>query len=61
MDAAEPGRLMVLGDGGIRDVVDPRRDAIAMVTGMVVVIVQERADSGANQSSDATRTGIMKD
>ena len=32
IDAAELGRLMVLGDGGIRDVAEPRREAIAMIT-----------------------------
>lgn len=32
MDAAELGRLMVLGEGCIRDVVDPLRVAVAMMT-----------------------------
>lgn len=33
IDAAELGRLMVVGDGAIREVVDPRREAMAMITG----------------------------
>lgn len=32
IDAAEPGRLIVLGEGGIRAVVDPRRDGAAMTS-----------------------------